>query len=35
LLNAKDKEIEVYLDNVLKYIKLGAIKDAYSEWNRF
>lgn len=35
LLQQKDKEIEIYLDNTLMHIDNGQIKNAYSEWNKF
>ena len=35
LLQVKDKDIEVALDNTLKFIESGQVKMAYSEWNKF
>lgn len=35
LLDAKDKEIEMYLNNTLNFIDMRQIKNAYAEWNKF
>lgn len=35
LLDVKDKEIEMYLNNTLNFINMGQVKNAYTEWNKF
>lgn len=35
LLDAKDKEVEMYLNNTLNFINMGQVKNAYAEWNKF
>lgn len=35
MLDSNENIIELYLNNTLKYIDSGQIKDAYNEWNKF
>lgn len=35
MLDAKEQNINLYLNNVLNYINRGQVKDAYHEWNKF
>lgn len=35
MLDSNENIIELYLNNTLKYIDSGQVKDAYNEWNRF